>query len=93
MDKRRQLKYKYPENVFKMSVIKDIKINILIQISTEFFYSQYNDRKMLNDIIFNPEYKNFAVSWANEINRGFISISCFAWLNKLYINPFFFVYK
>ena len=78
LDKRRQLKYKYPENVFKMSVIKDIKINILIQISTEFFYSQYNDRKLLNEIIFNPEYKNFAVSWANEINRGFISISCFA---------------
>ena len=78
LDKRRQLKYKYPENVFKMSIIKDIKINILIQISTELFYNQYNDRKMLNEIIFNPIYKNFAVTWANEINRRFISISCFA---------------
>ena len=48
LDKRRQLKYKYPENVFKMSVIKDIKINILIQISSELFYNQYTDRKMLN---------------------------------------------
>ena len=37
----------------------------------------YN-KKMLDEIIFNPKYKNFAVSWANELNRNFISISCFA---------------
>ena len=32
----------------------------------------------LKEIIFNPLYKHFAVSWANEINRNFIAISCFA---------------
>ena len=34
--------------------------------------------KTLKDIIFDPNYKYFAVSWTNEINRNFISISCFA---------------
>ena len=42
------------------------------------FNNQYNDKKMLNEVIFSPKYKNFAVSWANELNRKFISISCFA---------------
>ncbi len=78
LEKRKQIKNKYPENVFKMSVIKDIKINILIQISMEIFYNQYSEKTMLNDIIFNPQYKEFGVSWAYEINRKFISISCFA---------------
>ena len=61
-----------------MNIIKDININILIQISMELIYNQYNDGRMLNEVIFNPKYKNFAVSWANEMTRKFISISCFA---------------
>ena len=76
LNKRKELKQKYPENIFKMNIIKDININILIQISMEIMYD--NNNKMLNEIIFNPKYKNFAVSWANELNRNFISISCFA---------------
>ena len=32
----------------------------------------------LKEIIFNPVYKYFALSWTNEINRNFIAISCFA---------------
>ena len=78
LEKRKEIKNKYPESIFKMNIIKDIKINILIQISMEECYNQYNDKKFLKDIIFNPKYKYFAVSWANEINRKFISISCFA---------------
>jgi hypothetical protein len=78
LQKRKEIKNKYPDNIFKMNIIKDIKINILMQISMEEYYSHYNEKKMLKDIIFNPQYKNFAVSWANELNRKFISISCFA---------------
>ena len=76
LHKRKELKKKYPENIFKMNIIKDVNINILIQMSMEIMYD--NNNKMLNEIIFNPKYKNFAVSWANELNRNFISISCFA---------------
>ena len=78
LEKRKQIKSKYPKNVFKMSVIKDIKINILMQLSMEIFYNQFQEKTMLNDILFNPIYTEFAVSWAYEINRKFISISCFA---------------
>ena len=79
LEKRKQLKNKYPESFFKLNVIRDIEINILIQISMELFYNpHYDEESMLKEIIFNPKYKNFAVSWANEINRNFISISCFA---------------
>ena len=78
LEKRKQIKSKYPKNVFKMSVIKDIKINILIQLSMEIFYNQFQEETMLNDILFNPIYREFAVSWTYEINRKFISISCFA---------------
>jgi hypothetical protein len=78
LQKRKEIKSKYPYNIFKMNIIKDIKINILMQISMEEYYNHYNEKKMLKDIIFNPQYKNFAVSWANELNRKFISISCFA---------------
>ena len=78
LSKRKKIKNKYPENVFKMSIIKDIKISILIQISMEILDHQFCEKKLLEGIIFNPLYKNFAISWANEINRKFISISCFA---------------
>jgi hypothetical protein len=78
LQKRKEIKNKYPDNIFKMNIIKDIKINILMQISMEEYYNHYDEKKMLKDIIFNPQYKNFAVSWANELNRKFISISCFA---------------
>ena len=78
LEKRKEIKDKYPDSIFKLNIIKDININILIQISMELVYDQYNSKKMLNEIIFNPKYKNFAVSWANELNRKFISISCFA---------------
>jgi hypothetical protein len=78
LEKRKEIKKKYPNNVFKMNVIQDIKLNILIIISMELLENKYGGKQMLKDIIFNPEYKNFAVSWTNEINRKFISISCFA---------------
>ena len=79
LQKRKEIKNNYPHNIFKLSVIKDIKINILVQIGLEEFYkSEYNDKNTLKEIIFNPEYKNFGVSWTNEINRNFVSIACFA---------------
>ena len=79
LQKRKEIKKKYPNNIFKMSVIKDIKISILIQIIMEEFYNENNNNfYLLKDIIFNSKFKNFAVSWTNEINRNFISISCFA---------------
>ena len=78
LEKRREIKNKYPDNIFKLNIIKDININILMQISMELNYDECNNKNMLNDIIFNPKYTNFAVSWANELNRNFLSISCFA---------------
>ena len=75
--KRKEIKNKYPLNIFKISVIKDIKISIFIQIAMEEFQKEKNG-KTLKDIIFDPNYKYFAISWTNEINRNFISISCFA---------------
>ena len=77
LEKRKKIKNKYPNNIFKMSIIKDIKINILSQIALEEF-SKDKNKKSLKEIIFGPQYKYFAVSWTNEINRNFISISCFA---------------
>lgn len=77
LQKRKEIKRKYPKNIFKMSVIKDIKLSLLIQIMMEEYYKE-NDQNNLKDIIFSPNYNNFAVSWTNEINRNFISISCFA---------------
>ena len=78
LEKRKQIKDKYPDILFKLNIIKDIKISILIQISFDLLYNQYNNETMLKGIIFNPKYQYFAVSWANEINRNFISITCFA---------------
>ena len=77
LEKRKKIKEKYPLNIFKISVIKDIKISILIQILMEEFFND-NKKNTLKEILFSPNYKYFAVSWTNEINRNFISISCFA---------------
>ena len=77
LEKRKEIKNHYPKNIFKISVIKDIRINILLQISMEEYFKD-NNRKTLSEIIFDPQYTNFAVSCTNEVNRNFISISCFA---------------
>ena len=83
LQKRKEIKDDYPYNIFKMTVIKDIKINILIQIGLEEFCPKENNdnddnKNTLKEIIFNPKYKNFGISWTNEINRNFVSIACFA---------------
>ena len=77
LHKRKEIKSRYPNNIFKISVIKDIKINILVQIAMEEYYKEAN-RKTLLDIIFDSKYKYFAVGWTKEINRNFLSIYCFA---------------
>ena len=77
LEKRKKIKGKYPLNIFKISVIKDIKISILIQIVMEEFLKE-NKKNSLKEILFSPNYKYFGISWTNEINRNFISISCFA---------------
>ena len=41
-------------------------------------YYKVAHRKTLKDILFDSNYKYFGLSWTNEINRNFISISCFA---------------
>ena len=75
--KRKEIKGKYPNNIFKISVIKDIKINILVQIAMEEYFKESN-KKTLLDLIFDSKYKYFAVGWTKEINRNFLSIYCFA---------------
>ena len=77
LSKRKEIKGQYPLNIFKISVIKDIQLSILIQIAMDEFFKE-NNKNALKEILFSPHYKYFAVSWTNEINRNFISISCFA---------------
>ena len=77
LEKRKEIKSQYPKNNFKISVIKDIRISILVQILMEEFFKD-NNIKTLMEIIFDPQYTNFGVSWANEVNRNFICIYCFA---------------
>ena len=77
LQKRKEIKKRYPNIIFKISVIKDIRTSILAQIIMEEFFKEEN-KKSLKDIIFNPQYKYFSVSWTNEINRNFLSISSFA---------------
>ena len=78
LQKRKEIKSEYPKNIFKISVIKDIKLSILIQITMEEFFKENNNKKTIKDIIFDSNYKFFGLSWSNEVNRNFISISCFA---------------
>ena len=78
LQKRKEIKSEYPKNIFKISVIKDIKLSILIQITMEEFFKENNNKKTIKDIIFDSNYKYFGLSWSNEVNRNFISISCFA---------------
>ena len=77
LQKRKEIKKRYPNNIFKISVIKDIRTSILVQIMIEEFFKEEN-RKSIKDILFNSQYKYFSVSWTNEINRNFLSISSFA---------------
>ena len=77
LQKRKEIKKRYPNNIFKISVIKEIRTSILVQILMEELFKEEN-RKSIKDIIFDPQYKYFSVSWTNEINRNFLSISCFA---------------
>lgn len=77
LHKRKEIKSKYPNIIFKISVIKDIRINILVQIAMEEYFKESN-KKTLLDLIFDPKYKYFAVGWTKEINRNFLSIYCFA---------------
>ena len=77
LHKRKELKSKYPNILFKISVIKDIKISILVQIAMEEYFKESN-KKTLLDLIFDSKYKYFAVGWTKEINRNFLSIYCFA---------------
>lgn len=45
LQKRKEIKNKYPDHIFKMNIIKDIKINILMQISMEEYYNHYDEKK------------------------------------------------
>ena len=77
LKKRKEVLFAFPQNIFKLNVIKDIKISILIELSMEELF-RGPSKTSLKEIIFNPLYKYFALSWTNEINRNFIAISCFA---------------
>ena len=59
LQKRKEIKNEYPKNIFKMSVIKDIKISLLIQITMEEFFKD-NNKKTFKEIIFDSNYKFFA---------------------------------
>ena len=77
LKKRKKIKKNYPLNIFKISVIKDIKISILTQLVME-EVSKEDKKNLLKQILFSQNYKYFGISWTNEVNRNFISISCFA---------------
>ena len=77
LEKRKKLLSKYSNIIFKFGIIKDIKINILMQIILEEYFKD-NEIRILKDILYSDKYKFFAVSCAHEINRNFITLSCFA---------------
>ena len=67
---RKAIKRHYQQNIFKMSVIKNIKISILIQLMMEEYYKG-NSKNNLTENIFIPNFNHFAVSWTNEVFYSF----------------------
>jgi hypothetical protein len=77
LQKRKEIKDKYPNNIFKLNVIKDKILCILIQILMDEIHQDIHSKKFI-EILFDKQYQDFAISWTYEINRNFISIFCFA---------------
>ena len=72
VDKRKRIINKYRNCQFFVNFIKDIKINLL------YLLSEKEEKSNFRNILFNPEYKEFNVSWVNDKKNIFITFLCFA---------------
>jgi len=72
MEKRKNIKDKYPNCQFFINFIKDEKIGLL------FLLSQNENMSNFRNIIFDEKYTEFNVTWIKEKKNIFIAFLCFA---------------
>jgi hypothetical protein len=72
VDKRKSIIKDYQNCQFFINFIKDEKINLLYLLSENEVKSDFRN------VVFDPKYTQFNVSWINEKKKNFISFLCFA---------------
>ena len=72
VDKRKSIIKDYQNCQFFINFIKDVKISLL------YLLSENEDNSDFRNVVFDPKYTQFNVSWINEKKKNFISFLCFA---------------
>jgi hypothetical protein len=72
VDKRKSIIKNYQNCQFFINFIKDEKISLL------YLLSENEDRSDFRNVVFDPKYTQFNVSWTNEKKKNFIAFLCFA---------------
>ena len=72
VDKRKSIIKDYQNCQFFINFIKDEKINLLYLLSENEVKSDFRN------VVFDPKYTQFNVSWINEKKKNFIAFLCFA---------------
>ena len=72
VDKRKSIIKDYQNCQFFINFIKDEKINLLYLLSENEVKSDFRN------VVFDPKYTQFNVSWIDEKKKNFISFLCFA---------------
>lgn len=72
VDKRKSIIKDYQNCQFFINFIKDEKISIL------YLLSENEDKSDFRNVVFDPKYTQFNVSWIKEKKKNFIAFLCFA---------------
>jgi len=72
VDKRKSIIKDYQNCQFFINFIKDEKISLL------YLLSENEDKSDFRNVVFDPKYTQFNVSWINEKKKNFIAFLCFA---------------
>ena len=72
VDKRKSIIKNYQNCQFFINFIKDEKISLL------YLLSENEDRSDFRNVVFDPKYTQFNVSWIKEKKKNFIAFLCFA---------------